>query len=177
MQVPARDRMEAALTGRAQRMVAALQLRVEAEHAMYAKAPPPLARWTGGGGGDQALLGAGAHTVPGGVASVRLTAAPLIGLGGGADASTNTSTAAPSDTAVVHYTTDGSDPREEASGDAAATSTLCVLECTLAMPPQQPLTLTARSRDTQGDWSPPLVLTLAASTLSPVRINEVADQP
>jgi hypothetical protein len=172
--------MAAALAGRAQRMVAALQLRVEAEHAMYTKAPPPLARWTGGGGGggggEQALLGAGAHTVPGGVASVRLTAAPLIALGGGASASTNTSTAAPPSDTAVHYTTDGSDPREEASGDAAAASTLCVLECTLAMPPQQPLTLTARSRDAQGDWSPPLVLTLAASTPSPLQINEVADK-
>ena len=129
----------------------------------------------GGGGGNQALLGAGAHTMPGDVASVRLTAAPLIPLGGGALNSTNTSTAAPADT-EVHYTTDGSDPRDEASGDAAATSTLCVLECTLAVPQQQPLTLTARSRDAQGDWSPPLVLTLAASTPSPLRINEVADK-
>ena len=172
--VPARDRMEAALAGRAQRMVAALQLRVGAGHAMYAKAPPPIARWAGGGGGDQALLGAGAHTVPGGVASVRLTAAPLIPLSGGALNSTNTSTVAPA--AEVHYTTDGSDPRDEASGDAAATSTLCVLECTLAVPQQQPLTLTARSRDEQGDWSPPLVLTLAASVPSPLRINEVADK-
>ena len=172
--VPARDRMEAALAGRAQRMVAALQLRVGAGHAMYAKAPPPIARWAGGGGGDQALLGAGAHTVPGGVASVRLTAAPLIPLSGGALNSTNTSTVAPA--AEVHYTTDGSDPRDEASGDAAATSTLCVLECTLAVPQQQPLTLTARSRDAQGDWSPPLVLTLAASVPSPLRVNEVADK-
>ena len=57
--------MEAALAGRAQRMVAALQHRVEAEHAMYVTAPPPRARWIGGGD-NQALLAAGTHTVPGG---------------------------------------------------------------------------------------------------------------
>ena len=154
---PARSRMDVALTGRAQKMVEALQLRNEAGQAMFATAAPPLARWFDGGAvsrdGDT-------HTAPVGVASLNLTASSL----------SEDGAAAPS--TVVHYTTDGSDPRQP-SGEAAASSTSCVLECVVRLP-LEVTTLMARSRDEQGHWSPPLLLTIRVP--AHVLINEVADK-
>ena len=161
---PARQRMETALSGREQRMITALQAKTHSGHRMWAWAAPPEARWNVHDTDGEPLNSSIVHFAPMPNAELLLQLAPLSASEAGV---------------TIQYTLDGSDPRGS-GGNICVTAMTCLSsnsECAVSIAGLGAIALTARALDADGNWSPPLVLSLvAAAAAATLLINEVADR-